>query len=130
MNFVSKILPAVLLIGVIGMGPLGAVHAEGANPVKSIKPIEGIFFDLGTKHGVGYFFKEAKACKIVLTLADTPGLDDAQSFTATRHEALVAAGGSVRYNATEGKAIEFACQADARAMTLRQVERHASEAGK
>lgn len=130
MSFVSKVLTAVLLTSVIGISPSGLVHAEDANAVKSVKPLEGIFFDFGTKHGVGYFYNEAKDCKIVITLADTPNLDDDQSFTATRHEASVPAGGSGRYNATEGKAIEFTCNADAQAMTLRQVERLVSEAAK
>ena len=119
MNLASKIFSAALLQGVIFAG---ALHAEDINAVQSMKPLQGMVFNAGTKHGVGYFYSEANRCKLVLTLADEPNNDD-QSFTAIRHEATVSVGSSTRYNSTEGQALEFTCGATAQKMTLRQVER-------
>ena len=120
MNLASKIFSAALLQGVIFAG---ALHAEDINAVQSMKPLQGIVFNAGTRHGVGYFYSEANRCKLVLTLADEPNTDDDQSFTAIRHEATVSVGSSTRYNSTEGQALEFTCEANAQKMTLRQVER-------
>jgi hypothetical protein len=112
MSFVSRVLTAVLLTSAIWISPSGLVHAEDANAVKSVKPLEGIFFDFGTKHGVGYFYNEAKDCKIVITLAETPNLDDDQSFTATRHEASVPAGGvgPLQCNGRQGYRVHMQCR--------------------
>ena len=95
-----------------------------------MNPLQGILFDAGAKHGVGYFYNEADRCKLVLTLADDSNTEGDQSFTAIRHEATVFAGNSTRYNSTEGKSLEFTCAADAQKMTVRQVERVAAGAGK
>jgi hypothetical protein len=128
MNLVAKMLPAVMLTGAILTS--FPVHAEDANPAKSMKSIEGILFNVGAKHGVGYFYAKDKHCKLVLTVTDEPVSDAVQTFSAVRHEADVQAGSSTRYDLSEGKFLEFTCAADTQTMTMKQVERVANGAVK
>lgn len=99
-----------------------AARAEDFSNVQILKPLHGISFPVGTKHAAGYFLSDNGVCKLVLTLADEPNWDEIPNFTATRHEAAIPAGKATQFNATEGKAIEFACQAGARAMSVKGTE--------
>jgi hypothetical protein len=130
MKLVAKMLPAMILTGAIATSFPCALHADDANPAISMKPIEGILFNVGTKHGVGYFYAEEKHCKLVLTVTDEPDSDAVQTFAAVRHEANVQAGSPTRYDLSEGKFLEFTCAADAQTMTMKQVERVANGAVK
>jgi hypothetical protein len=65
----------------------GALQAENATAVKSMKPLEGVFIEAGTRRAVGYLYNEARHCKLVLTVADAPISDEVQTFTAIRYEA-------------------------------------------
>jgi hypothetical protein len=127
MILTSKILSTALLAGI---AVTSALRAEEINTVQLMKPLQGIFFEAGAKHGVGYFYSDANHCKLVLTLADDPNIEGDQSFTAIRHEATVSAGDLTRYNSSEGKSLEFTCATDAQKMTVRQVERVVAGAGK
>ena len=49
-------------------------------------------------------------------------------FVATRFEAAINAGKSTRFDANVGKTLEFACQADTLAMTVKSVEQIADVA--
>ena len=130
MNLVAKMLPVLMLTGAMVTGISGALHAEDVKPARSIKPLEGVLFNVGTKHGVGYFYTEAKHCKLVITAADEPVPDTVQTFTAVRYEASVQAGSPTRYDLSEGKFLEFTCSLDAQGMTMKEVERVANGAVK
>jgi hypothetical protein len=126
MNLISKTFSTALLIAGICAGFTGTLYAADTNTAKSIKPLQGISFNAGPKHGVGYFYTKAKQCQLVLTLADAYEPDDVQSLTVVRYEAAVPTGKSTSYSSTEGKTLEFTCGFDAQAMTLREVERIAT----
>jgi hypothetical protein len=130
MNLVAKMLPILMLTGAMLTGVSGALHAEDVKPARPMKPLEGVLFNVGAKRGVVYFYAEAKRCKLILTVTDEPVTDVVQIFTAVRHEADVEAGSPTRYDLSEGKFIEFACSLDARAMTMKEVERIANGAVK
>ena len=119
MNFATKILSAAIVAGVL---MTSAAKADDINGVKSVKPLEGVFFDVGTKHAVGYFYNEGHTCKLVLTLADAPSFDTIQTFTATREEASISAGDAARFNLSKDKAFEFTCAAEALAMKIKEIE--------
>jgi hypothetical protein len=119
MNFATKILSAAIVAGVF---MTGAVEAGDINGVKSMKPFEGVSFDVGTKHAVGYFYKAGHTCRLVLTLADAPSFDTIQTFSATREEASISAGDVARFNLSEDKTFEFACNTEALAMNIKEIE--------
>lgn len=121
MTIHKNILSAIALSGI-----LFASHASTslAGESQRFKPIQGLSFDAGQKHGVGYFLSEAGTCKLVLTLASNQG--DPQDFTVTRYETAIPAGQITRYTSQEGKAFEFGCQARAETMTFKPLSSIAS----
>ncbi len=123
MNRIFEISAVTLSLGLTLMGGAASVRAADASAIRIIKPFAAVGFNAGEKHGMGYFYNAAKHCILVLTIADEPDWDGAQSFTATRHEEDIPAGAATRYNSTEGKALEFTCLSDASAMSIREVQR-------
>lgn len=96
-----------------------------AAEITTLKPLQGLSFKSGTTHGVNYFQSEHGACKLVLTFANDDDGSAGNGFTVTRHEASVTAGQNTRY-AIGNQPFEFACQADAQAMTMKPLSRLAS----
>jgi len=82
---------------------------------QTIKPLQGVSFHSGTKHAVAYFLSQGHTCKLVVTAAD-----DA-NFAPTRREAAIEGGTSTKYELAQGKSLEFTCQAEARAMTVKSL---------
>jgi hypothetical protein len=106
MNTTRNILLAATL-SVLSVSHIGAARAE------SLKPLQGVSFHAGSKDAVAYFLSENRTCKFVVTTADK----DAP----TRFESAISGGESTSYKLTEGNSLEFACQADAQAMTVDMV---------
>jgi hypothetical protein len=120
MNPIRTIIAATML----SILSLGAAQAAE----QTIKPLQGASFHVGTKHAVAYYVAENSHCKLVLTLAEEPKGDDA-TFESTRFEAALAAGKSTRYPLVEGTSLEFACEAEAQAMTIKSLEAVAGNNG-
>lgn len=118
----TKIIAATALTGLLALHNAGAVQAAESSSQLTMKPLHGISFDVGTQRAVSYFLSDNGRCKLVLTLAEQPNWDDGPSLSATRFEAAVPGGKSTRFNSPEGKALEFACQTDAQAMSVKAVE--------
>ena len=114
------------LASIISLQAAGAAQAADFSSPVSMKPLSGVSFEAGEKHGVGYFLNENNRCKLVLTIAAEPNWDDASSFSATRFEAVISAGKATRYQVSEGKALEFVCQNSARSMTVQSQDNFAS----
>lgn len=108
---------------------LGAAELRAADnsTMRKMRPLQGISIDLGKRRGVGYFLNYNGRCRLVVTVADEPNLQDGQTFTATRFEAEVPAGQATRYNASEA-VLEFACEAAAQSMEMTMTQQYASEA--
>jgi len=81
-----------------------------AQAAETVKPLQGISFHAPSMDAVAYFLSENRSCKVVLTMAD--------AGQPTRFETAISAGKSTSYKLTEGKSLEFACQADAQALTI------------
>ena len=118
MTIRKNILSAAAISAFALSGGLGGALAAEAGGIQIMKPIQGITFDAGRKHGVGYFYAEAGRCQLVLTLADQPTWDDRNSFTVVRHESGVPAGQFTRYT-SDGHSFEFGCETNAQTMTFR-----------
>ena len=84
-----------------------------AAQAETLKPLQGTSFHAPAVDAVAYFLSENNTCKFVLTMADND--------QPTRFEAVITGGESTSYKLTAGKSLEFACQADAQAMTVDMV---------
>ena len=100
---------------IIVAATLSVALSVAAQAQQGIKPVQGVSFHVGTKHAVAYFLNDNHGCKLVLTLAD-------DASAPSRFEAAIEAGKSTRYQITEGKALEFACQADGQAMDIKSLD--------
>jgi hypothetical protein len=119
---IRKLAVATAFASILATADLGTLQAADNSPILTMKPLQGISFDVGTKRAASYFLREDGMCKLVLTLAEAPTWDDVSRFTATRFEAAINAGNATRYDSPEGKSLDFACLADAQAMSVRPVD--------
>ena len=86
-----------------------------AQAAETVKPLQGISFHTETKDAVAYYLADKGICKVVLTLTDKT------AYAPTRLEKAVETHKPALYQVDDGKALEFACQADAQAMTINLV---------
>jgi hypothetical protein len=83
-----------------------------AQAAEAVKPLQSISFHTETQDAVAYYLPDQGICRVVLTLTDKT------AYAPTRFEKAVEAHKSALYQVDDGKALEFACQADAQAMTI------------
>lgn len=103
------------------------LRAADNSSIQKMRPLQGVSIDLGKRQGIGYFLDDNGKCKLVVTVAEEPGLQDERNFTATRFEAEVPAGQATRYYASEA-VLEFACEAAAQSMEMTITQQYASDA--
>jgi hypothetical protein len=106
MNSIKNIIVAATL-STLSLGYLTTAQAA-----ETVKPLQGISFHTDTKDAVAYYLADKGTCKVVLTLTDKI------AYAPTRFEEAVEANKSIVHRVDDDKALEFACQADARAMTI------------
>ena len=94
-----------------------AQAADPASPL-TMKPLQGVSFDLGTKRAVSYFLREGKSCKLTLMLAELVDGDEVNGLTATRVMLAIEAGKAAHLDTVEGKTLEFKCQDGAHVMSV------------
>jgi hypothetical protein len=102
----------------------GAQAADSSSEL-TMKPQHGISFDVGSERAVSYFVSENGQCKLVVALAGEPEWG-VPALTTTRVEAEIPGGKAAQLTLSEGKALEFACQPGAQAMSVRPVEQIAA----
>jgi hypothetical protein len=108
--------------GVSAMAGYGMTRAADPASPLTMKPLQGVSFDIGTKRAVSYFLSDNGACKLTLTLAEVVQDDEVNGLTAARMTVAVEVGKVAHFD-TEGKSLEFKCQAGARAMTATMINR-------
>lgn len=91
---------------------LSAGLSVAAQAAETVKPLQGIAFQTDMKDAVAYYLADKGACKVVLTLTDKT------AYAPTKFEKAVEAHAAALYQVDDGKALEFACQADAQEMTI------------
>jgi len=123
MNMLTKIIAGTAFAAVLSLSTAAATQAADE---MTMKPLQGVSFDVESKRAVSYYLNDAGTCKLVLTLAGEPDLGEVASFTATRFEAAIGAGKMARFVVGEGKSLEFACHAGAQVMSVRGLEQVAS----
>jgi hypothetical protein len=126
MNSMKKILAATVLAGILSANGVPASQAGEASSVRTMKPLQGVSFDIGTKHGVGYFLGESGQCKLTLVVADKMKGDELPSDTPVRFDAAIDAGTEARFDTAEGMSLQFACAAGTQAMLVTEIKQVAT----
>jgi hypothetical protein len=103
MNSIKNIFAAIVLS--TGL----SVAAQAA---ETVKPLQGVSFHTETKDVAAYYLADNGTCRIILTVADKT------AYAPARVEKAVEAHKAALYQVGNGKALEFACQDDAQAMTI------------
>jgi hypothetical protein len=122
MTTLKKLIASAAVATVLSLA--GTLAASAADI--TMKPMQGLSFEVGSKHAVSYYLRDNGACKLVLTLAEAPNWDEGASLVATRFEAAIDGGSARRFDVGESKQLEFACGARADKMSVRWLEQVAS----
>jgi hypothetical protein len=110
---------AIAFAGISGMAGAGMARAADPAMPLTMRPLQGVSFDIGTKRAVSYFLSDDDVCKLTLMLAELVHGEEVSGPTATRMAVAVEVGKTVHLDtAAEGKSLEFKCQAGARAMSI------------
>ena len=107
MNTAMNPIKTIIVAAAFSLAYLG-----GAQAAETVKPLQGVSFHAASKDAVAYYLADKGTCKVVVTLTDKT------SYAPTRFEEAVAANKSTLHQIDNGKALEFACHADAQAMTI------------
>lgn len=114
----KSILMTTGILGAVAMGAfIPSAEAQGA--FKTLKPIDGVSLDVGTKRVVGYYVADKNGCQLTLMMGERAIEDEVPAFSAARLKQTVAANASARVETPEGETLEFACQPKAASMTVR-----------
>lgn len=109
---------AIALAGVSVMaGPGMAQAADSALP-PTMKPMQAVIFDVGTKRAVSFFLIEDHVCKLILTLGEKVHDNEVNDLTAARIIVPVEVGKIAYFDTVDGKSMEFKCLAGAQAMRI------------
>lgn len=118
MLFKTRTVFAIALAGLSAVA--GSDLPRAANPLTTMtmKPMQGVSFDIGTKHAVSYFLSDADACRLTVTLAEAGRDDEVNGKTAIRVTVAVEAGKVAHLDTVAGKSLGFKCQAGATSMSI------------
>lgn len=100
-------------------GLSASVALAGGSGAQTVRSGHGISLDVGSKHVVGYFLADAKACHVTLLMGDRTIGDEVPDRTAARIRQTVAPNGVARIETAEGEALELACNAEASGLSVR-----------
>src|ERR1700720_2058262 len=82
---------AMAFAGISAMaGPAMTRATDSASPL-TMKPLQGVSFDIGTKRAVSYFLSDGDTCKLTLMLAEVAYGDEVNGLTVTRMTVAVEA---------------------------------------
>ena len=108
----------IAFVGISATASLGTAQAAGPASPLTMKPLQGVSFDIGTRRAVSYFLSDNHACNLTLTLAEIVHDDEVNGLKATRMTVPVDAGKSAHLDTAEGKSLDFKCQAGAHVMSV------------
>ena len=116
---------AIAFAGISAMaGPAMTRATDSALPL-TMKPLQGVSFDIGTKRAVSYFLSDGDTCKLTLMLAEVAHDGEVNGPTAARLTIAVEVGKTAHLDAAAGKSLDFKCQAGAQAMSIEVLNRAA-----
>ena len=108
----------IAFVGISATASLGTAQATDPASPLTMKPLQGVSFDIGTKRAVSYFLSDGNSCKLTLMLAEVVHGDEVNGPTTTRVTVAIEAGKAAHLDTVEGKTLEFKCQDGAHAMRV------------
>ena len=108
----------IAFVGISATASLGMARAADPASPLTMKPLQGVSFDIGTKRAVSYFLSDGDTCKLTLMLAEVVFGDEVKGLTVTRMTVAVEADKAVHLDTAEGKSLELKCQAGAQVMSI------------
>ena len=115
----------IAFVGISATASLGTAQAADPASPLTMKPQQGVSFDIGMKRAVSYFLIDGNSCKLTLMLAEVVHGDEVNGLTATRMTVAVEVGKTAHLDAAAGKSLDFKCQAGAQAMSIEVLNRAA-----
>jgi len=104
-----------------------SLSAAGSRSPTTMKPLNAISLDVGSKHVVGYFLNAEGQCKLTLMIADAARDESSEpSAQVMRLRLMVEPGRSALVDTTEGRMLQFACESQAQAMNASLLDQVAS----
>ena len=116
---------AIAFAGISTTAGPGITRAKDLTSPLTMKPLQGVSFDIGTKRAVIYFLSDGNSCKLTLMLAEVVHGDEVNGLTATRVTVAIEAGKAAHLDTVEGKSLEFKYQAGAQTMSIEVLHRAA-----
>jgi hypothetical protein len=115
----------IAIAALAGLFALAAAAPSQAASTRTMKPLHGVSFDVGTERAVSYFESDNGRCKLILTLAGEPDYTE-PSLAVHRFEVSIPSQKTTRYVAAGGQTFEFACAAGAEALNVTEIDRLAA----
>jgi hypothetical protein len=88
----------------------------------NMRPMHAVSFDEGDKHVVSYFLNQSGVCKLTVMIEDMSRADEPAPAKPSRMQVSVAPGKAARFDTVEGKTRSFACEDDARSMSVTELD--------
>jgi hypothetical protein len=129
MNSIKNTFAMTVLAGVLSTNAVTSARAEDAT--WTLKPLNGLSFDVGAKRALSYFLSETGQCKLTLIVANQMLGDEVPTDTPVRFDVAIDAGKDARLDTAEGKSLRFNCAAQTqfvKVTEIQQVATHASAA--
>jgi hypothetical protein len=105
-------------------GSPGAIAAarpatdRGSSGAVTIRPIEAISYELGSKRAVGYFEPRDGKCQVTLMIAEAVDPDKASPLSAARLSFPIGQGESAVLASEEGRSMKLTCGAGAQTVAV------------
>lgn len=112
---------AALAAGVL----LAAGPAVAGSGGFTMKPRQGVSFEVGSKHAISYYLADGGVCKLTVLMAESNEAD-AVKGAATRVTIPVIPTRAARIDNAEGKTLEFTCAPSAAGMSVKVLDQVAA----
>jgi hypothetical protein len=100
---VALCVAAVICVAQAAIPARAEDHAAG----KTLKPLAGISFGVGSKRVIGYFVGESQGCNLTLMMGDSLAGDEVPTSTPTRILQTIAPNSMARVDTAEGQSLEL-----------------------
>ena len=122
----SAIMKGAAVAAMLAVSALaGGASAASESSTVTFKPLHGVSLHLGSKHAVGYFQTENGVCQLTLVVGEELKGDESLPLTPARFRASIEAGQRARFDAGEGKELQFHCASGATAMSVETLQQTA-----
>ena len=115
-----------VLAAVLCMNAVSSSRADDAS--WTLKPLNGVSFDIGAKRALSYFLSEEGQCKLTLIVANQMHGDEVPTDTPVRFDVAIDAGKDARLDTAEGKSLRFDCAAQTQVLNVTEIEQVATYA--